>query len=52
MNVDTYPDLFWAVTAVWALIGFYFWRLSVRVSQLEKSGRTCHTARSDSESKS
>lgn len=33
--VNTYPDLFWAYTAVWGVLAVYLWRLVSRISRIE-----------------
>lgn len=37
MAVDTYPDLFWAYTAVWVVITLYIAWLGARLVRLERS---------------
>lgn len=36
MNHDTYPDLFWAYSAIWVMITLYMVYLGVRLHRLEK----------------
>jgi len=36
---NTMPDLFWAYTAVWAILAIYIWRLGVRLSALERRSK-------------
>jgi CcmD family protein len=37
MTVDTYPDLFWAYTAVWTILAVYIGLLGVRLKRIERS---------------
>lgn len=39
MVVDTYPDLFWAYTVVWAILAVYIGVIGARVARLERSLR-------------
>ncbi|MFN4894729.1 MAG: CcmD family protein [Pseudomonadota bacterium] len=39
MTVDTYPDLFWAYTAVWTIVAVYVAWMGSRVARLERSLR-------------
>lgn len=39
MTVDTYPDLFWAYTAVWVIVVLYVASLGARIVRLERSLR-------------
>jgi CcmD family protein len=34
--VNTYPDLFWAYTAVWGALAFYIVSLGGRLAKIEK----------------
>ena len=36
MTVNTYPDLFWAYTAVWTIVAGYIVSLGARLAKLEQ----------------
>jgi CcmD family protein len=36
MAVDTYPDLFWAYTAVWVIVVLYVALMGTRLARLER----------------
>ena len=37
MTVDTYPDLFWAYTAVWVILAIYIAAIGARLARLERT---------------
>jgi CcmD family protein len=47
MTVDTYPDLFWAYTAVWAILAIYIASLGARLKRIERSIGSCGASHRD-----
>lgn len=37
MAVDTYPDLFWAYTAVWVILAVYIAAIGGRLARIERA---------------
>lgn len=50
MTPDTYPDLFWSYTVVWAILAVYIGILGYRVSALERALSRRERSQGDNES--